>query len=263
MEGRTSFLLYTKYAEHLQYLSDEDCGALFKAIFAYVSTGAQPELSPAAFMAFSFIKAQIDQDAEKYNAKCSVNAANGARGGRPKKTGAKAEANEENQEKAEETEKSERFPEKPNGSTEKRKNHDNEYDNDSDSDNEEYKEPPISPPGDNDGKAAGKNLQGDRFAAFWQMYPKKVAKGYAEKAWKRLKPTEEIFIKIMDALERQRRSDQWCRDGGRYVPNPATWLNGKYWEDGDVDYDRNRSNLGQNIKGDDLLRGFHPAQLDS
>ena len=33
------------------------------------------------------------------------------------------------------------------------------------------------------------------------------------------------------ALEVQKQSQQWRKDGGQYIPMPATWLNGRRWED--------------------------------
>ena len=69
-----------------------------------------------------------------------------------------------------------------------------------------------------------------RFAEFWKEYPKKVAKATALKAWKRLKPTAELHDAIMHALDEQKRTEQWRRENGRFIPNPATWLNGGYWE---------------------------------
>ena len=35
----------------------------------------------------------------------------------------------------------------------------------------------------------------------------------------------------MDGLERAKRSDQWIKDGGRFIPHPASWLNAARWED--------------------------------
>lgn len=67
------------------------------------------------------------------------------------------------------------------------------------------------------------------FADFWKAYPKKKDKGHAEKAY--AKVSEEDRGKILQALEWQKKSDQWTRDGGKYIPYPATWLNGKGWDD--------------------------------
>ena len=35
----------------------------------------------------------------------------------------------------------------------------------------------------------------------------------------------------MEALSRQRQTDKWLKDGGQFIPNPATWLNQRRWED--------------------------------
>lgn len=69
------------------------------------------------------------------------------------------------------------------------------------------------------------------FARFWELYPKKKAKGDAEKAWKKLKPSESLVDTIIKAVEAQKSSTDWKRDGGQYIPYPATWLNRKGWED--------------------------------
>ena len=36
---------------------------------------------------------------------------------------------------------------------------------------------------------------------------------------------------LLEALEKQKKSAQWVKDGGVFIPHPATWLNGKRWED--------------------------------
>lgn len=69
----------------------------------------------------------------------------------------------------------------------------------------------------------------DGFAEFWEAYPKKVGKGAAESSWKKHRPPLGL---VLDAIKRVSSSDQWRKDGGQYVPNPATWLNQRRWEDG-------------------------------
>ena len=36
---------------------------------------------------------------------------------------------------------------------------------------------------------------------------------------------------LLDALEIQKRSHDWTKDGGQYIPYPAKWLNKRRWED--------------------------------
>lgn len=71
----------------------------------------------------------------------------------------------------------------------------------------------------------------DGFATFWEQYPKKVAKSQALKAWNKLKPTGQLMIDLMAGLTQHKASADWQKDGGRYIPHPATWLNDKRWED--------------------------------
>lgn len=68
----------------------------------------------------------------------------------------------------------------------------------------------------------------DAFSRFWAAYPRKTAKGAAWKAWP---PAAAHLEAILAALEWQRASDDWQRDGGAFVPHPATWLNARRWED--------------------------------
>jgi hypothetical protein len=73
--------------------------------------------------------------------------------------------------------------------------------------------------------------QEQRFDEFWKAYPKKRSKGQAEKAWAKIAPNGTLFKRILDSLDRAKRSRDWIKDGGQYVPYPATWLNAKGWED--------------------------------
>lgn len=66
------------------------------------------------------------------------------------------------------------------------------------------------------------------FDRFWAEYPKKVGKGQAQKAFSKISVPVETLI---EAVQRQRNSVQWQKDGGQYIPNPATWLNQRRWED--------------------------------
>lgn len=82
----------------------------------------------------------------------------------------------------------------------------------------EDSKPPISPDGG--------------FDQFWLAYPKKVGKGAAEKAFAKARLNGRL-PEVLKSIEVQKRSEQWQKDGGQFIPNPATWLNQKRWEDGD------------------------------
>jgi 2'-5' RNA ligase len=69
------------------------------------------------------------------------------------------------------------------------------------------------------------------FEIFWKAYPRRVAKAVARKAWiqtARIRPSLEELLKI---IETQCESEQWQKDGGQYIPHPATWLRGERWSD--------------------------------
>ena len=91
-----------------------------------------------------------------------------------------------------------------------------------------------SPPQDSEEYAEGNEVQKTltevRFATFWDAYPNKKAKTNALKAWNKIKPNSDLFDKIMRAVDIQKRSEDWQRENGRFIPYPATWLNGGYWD---------------------------------
>jgi len=70
-----------------------------------------------------------------------------------------------------------------------------------------------------------------KFAIFWSAYPKKKDKAKAEKAFKKSKIFNGSFDHVLAKLEEQKNSDDWIKDGGKFIPYPTTWLNGKRWED--------------------------------
>lgn len=87
--------------------------------------------------------------------------------------------------------------------------------------------PPKSPPQPSSSSPS--------FVQFWAAYPKRIGKGAAEKAFtKAVGPSgasQELLDKILAAVEAQKRSQQWLKDGGQFIPHPSTWLNQKRWED--------------------------------
>jgi hypothetical protein len=78
------------------------------------------------------------------------------------------------------------------------------------------------------------------FERWYKHYPKKRARGRAETAFvnalKKNKdvPADEFVDKLIAAVELQRKSVDWQKDGGQFIPHPASWLNAKMWGD-DID----------------------------
>lgn len=67
------------------------------------------------------------------------------------------------------------------------------------------------------------------FDSFWLAYPKRQAKQDAVKAWAKIEPKDHAAI--FAALHTSRWPENWRRDDGKYIPLPASWLNGRRWED--------------------------------
>ena len=70
-----------------------------------------------------------------------------------------------------------------------------------------------------------------KFKLFWTAYPKKVAKADAEKRFNKINPDEQLLKTMMASIDRAKKSEGWLKDDGKFIPHPATWLNGRRWED--------------------------------
>ena len=71
----------------------------------------------------------------------------------------------------------------------------------------------------------------DDFDKFWSIYPKKVAKADARKAWAQTRLTRPSLDCLVKAIELACKTEQWMRGGGQFIPYPATWLRGERWDD--------------------------------
>jgi hypothetical protein len=66
----------------------------------------------------------------------------------------------------------------------------------------------------------------ESFETFWLLYPKKVAKADAVKAWKQAtkKKTADELIGLVKAYSESKLPDQ------QYIPYPASWLNKELYD---------------------------------
>lgn len=69
------------------------------------------------------------------------------------------------------------------------------------------------------------------FLEFWAVYPKKVGKGDAYRKWQTLVKSEKKKELIIGSVQQHKFSDRWKEDEGKYIPNPATFLHQKRFDD--------------------------------
>ena len=69
------------------------------------------------------------------------------------------------------------------------------------------------------------------FDLFWSLYPRKTCKQAAWKAWNRLHLSNGQSEQILACLRAWTNDPGWKRDGGRFIPYPATFLNQQRWKD--------------------------------
>lgn len=95
-------------------------------------------------------------------------------------------------------------------------------------------------------KNKDKCLKAD-FEIFWEAYPRKEGKQKAEAAFAKVAvPVQDL----LGAIEAQKKSAQWTKDGGQFIPHPATWLNGKRWLDEIVPATESRNGVPMGASGE-------------
>ena len=70
----------------------------------------------------------------------------------------------------------------------------------------------------------------DGFDVFWSSYPKKIGKAAARKAWRKAKGKPRLG-ELLESINAQKKTEQWQKDNGQFIPHPATWLNQGRWDD--------------------------------
>lgn len=96
---------------------------------------------------------------------------------------------------------------------------------------------PKTPPPSSSSSSSSSNTpltpKGDdaRFDAFWHVYPRKVGKDAARKAFEKRKPDDDLLRIMIGAVKRQSKLPSWTKDGGQFIPHPSTWLNEGRWMD--------------------------------
>jgi hypothetical protein len=202
-----SMVVYRTWMETFDDLDNETVGEIIKMIMHYGMNGEDisDNMSPAARAIFKMSKGNIDASNQKR--------INGAKGGKAKGKQAESESQADEKQTASKPQANEKQP-----TSNKDKDVNKDVNRDVNNNNIKTSSSPRS-------------ATDARFDIFWQTYPRKAKRKDAEKAWKKINPDKDLFDKIIKAVSDWRFSEQWTKDGGQYIPYPATWLNGGQWED--------------------------------
>lgn len=91
----------------------------------------------------------------------------------------------------------------------------------------------IDPQVGREGKGRESNSDASRqggFEEFWEAYPSKKAKPAALKAFRVAKINGHLPL-VLAHIGVMASSEGWTKNGGQFVPMPATYLNQRRWED--------------------------------
>lgn len=244
---KESFVMHTENMEDWEALTIEQRGILITAILCYQTGNELPEMDRETAATFRPIRRRLDADNDKYNTVVKQRTEAGKRSAGARKAEAEKAATAERE--ATKANEGQREPTKGNES-QRKSTKANESQREATKANESQREATKSTVfvsvsdtvsdtvSDKAKPKTNARADEERFDAFWSAYPKKVGRGDARRAWNKAHVTHEIFAKIMNTLQRATQSDQWKRDGGKYIPNPATWLNQERWNDDVSTYPR-------------------------
>lgn len=81
-------------------------------------------------------------------------------------------------------------------------------------------------------RKCAKNDEPPEFLEFYNIYPRHRSKQDAIKAFRALKPNENLLRIIIDDIQhRIAYGGEWYKKDEQYIPYPAKYLRGKMWED--------------------------------
>jgi len=108
--------------------------------------------------------------------------------------------------------------------------------------------PPIVPPTEGgkgerkaeDNKSGGKAEADSEFEQIWSAYPRQQGYAGGLKVWRKIRSEVEL-TKVLEAIDLWKRSKQWKREGGRYIPKLAKWLAERGWVDVPAEIARQRA----------------------
>ncbi len=69
------------------------------------------------------------------------------------------------------------------------------------------------------------------FDLFYNAYPRREGKSSAFKVWSNMNGTRPPIEFLITKIEEMKKTEQWLKDGGKFIPYPEKWLSQKRWED--------------------------------
>lgn len=204
--ARNYAALLHEYLEEMEDLSDAEFGRLCRSLLEYSMTGTSPALSGNERFYFKRVKMQEDRFQASYDDLTEKRRDAGIKGAQAKLSKAK-----QSQAKLSKAKQSQATLSKTSYTKTETKTK-----------TETNTSPAI---------AGRSNADGGSFEAFWTAYPKKKSKGDARRAWEKLKPSDDLVTAIMEKLSALKKSTDWTKESGKYIPYPATWLNKEGWND--------------------------------
>lgn len=78
---------------------------------------------------------------------------------------------------------------------------------------------------------ASRSTDDPTFTRFWEVYPRKIGKGEARKAWTKVRKSGVDLEAVIAGAERYRDDPQRKRKGDEYTKHPGPWLNAERWTD--------------------------------
>ena len=229
-----ALMLFLNQRPMLEELEAADLGRLVLALMEYLDSGKEPDFTGALRLAFVVLRGDVDRSMQRWAEECRRRSEAGKKGAAAlkgkkftEKVSCESDAESEEQPAAAlngaEQSRAELSSAGQSRATPAYTNSNSctnsySYSNANTNSDTNSSVPPSCPP-----KGTER-----AFEQFWQAYPKKTGKRAAREAFGRANAP---LDRLLAAIAQQRSSPQWQRENGRYIPNPAAWLNRNGWED--------------------------------
>lgn len=244
------FIVLKDFTQGIRLLSTQQKGLLMEALIADMMGEDLPVMDPVTEAIFMMMIPSVHAAQKRFQKKQQTARENGAAGGRPKKEHEPDQSNKTEQETDYFLNNSKTYSvsEKPNQNQKTYSVSENQNRIEENRIEENIINTPFPP---HEGGGVGfssslpdsdpeqqetppcRNQYTQDFVEFWEAYPRKVGKDAAYRAWKKVKRERRLpgMQVLLDAIDSARNSEAWQKDGGQYIPYPATWLNQGRWQD--------------------------------